>query len=117
MNKNILNLPYTDLEDEEHQIEIWHEDSVTTGCENYVFVDIYTTSYENLPSPTPQEEKETQIADASSSKLVKKSKSKEIKKHKKKLSQQEVLERVIKTRYETLLKKFVESNSSDLGGY
>jgi hypothetical protein len=74
-------------------------------------VDIYTTSYENLPSPTPREEQEPQIADASSRKRVKRNKSKEIKKLKKKLAEKEVLERVIKTRYETLSKKFAESNS------
>jgi hypothetical protein len=112
VNKSILNLPYTDLEDEEHQIEIGHEDSVTTGRENYVFVDIFTTSYEYLPSPTPQEEQEPQIEYASSSKRVKQSNSKEIKKLKKKLAEQEVLERVIKTIYETLSKNSVESNSS-----
>ena len=43
---------------------------------------------------------------------MKQSKSKEIKKLKKKLAEQEVLERVIKIRYETLSKKFVERNSS-----
>ena len=43
---------------------------------------------------------------------MKKSKSKEIKKLKKKLVEQEVIERVIKTRYETLSKNFAESNSS-----
>jgi hypothetical protein len=43
---------------------------------------------------------------------VKQSKSKEIRKLKKKLAQQEVLERVIKTRYETLSKNFAESNSA-----
>jgi hypothetical protein len=43
---------------------------------------------------------------------VNQSKSKEIKKLKKKLAKQEVLERVIKTRYEILSKKFAESNSS-----
>jgi hypothetical protein len=112
VNKSILNLPYTDSEDEEHQIETGHEDSVTTGHENSIFVDIFTASYEDLPSPTPQEEQEPQIADASSSKRVKQSKSKEIKKLKKKLAEQEVLERVIKTRYETLSKNFAESNSS-----
>jgi hypothetical protein len=37
---------------------------------------------------------------------VKKNKSKEIKKLKKKLAEKEVLERVIKTRYETLSKNF-----------
>jgi hypothetical protein len=75
-------------------------------------VDIYTTSYENLPSPTPREEQEPQIVDASSRKRVKQNKSKEIKKLKKKLAEQEVLERVIKTRYETLSKNFAESNSA-----
>jgi hypothetical protein len=68
MNKSILNLPYTNSEDEEYQIEIGQEDSVTTGREIFVFVDIYTTSYEYLPSPTPREEKEPKIQDASSSK-------------------------------------------------
>jgi hypothetical protein len=53
VNKNILNLPYTDSEDKEHQIEIGHEDLVTTGRGNSIFVDIYTTSYEDLPTPTP----------------------------------------------------------------
>jgi hypothetical protein len=43
---------------------------------------------------------------------VKQSKSKEIKKLKKKLVEQEVIERVIKTRYETLSKNFAESKSS-----
>jgi hypothetical protein len=104
VNKSILNLPYTDSENEEHQIEIGHENSV--------YVDVFTTTYEDLPSPTPQEEQELQFADASSSKKVKQSKPKEIKKLKKKLAQQEVLERVIKTRYETLSKNFAESNSS-----
>jgi hypothetical protein len=50
--------------------------------------------------------------DASSRKRLKQSKSKEIKKLKKKLANKEVPERVIKTRYETLLKNFAESNSS-----
>jgi hypothetical protein len=53
VNKSILNLPYTKLDDEEKKFETGHEDSVTTGHDNSVFVDIYTTSYENLPSPTP----------------------------------------------------------------
>jgi hypothetical protein len=53
VNKNILNLPYSDSEDEEKHLETGHEDSVTTGCDNSVFVDIYKTSYENFPSPTP----------------------------------------------------------------
>jgi hypothetical protein len=43
---------------------------------------------------------------------VKQSKSKEIKNLNKKLFKHEVLERVIKTRYETLSKNFVERNSS-----
>jgi hypothetical protein len=55
VNKSILNLPYIDLEDEEHQIETGHEDSVTIGHENSIFVDIYTKSYGDLPLPTPQE--------------------------------------------------------------
>jgi hypothetical protein len=93
-------------------LEIGHEDLVTIGHDNFVFVDIYTTIYDNLPSPTPQEEQEPQIAEASSSKRVKQNKSKEIKKLKKKLAKQEVLERVIETRYETLSKNFAESNSS-----
>jgi hypothetical protein len=92
-------------------LEIGHEDSVTTGCDNSVFVDIYTTSYEKIPSPTPQEEQEPQVSEASSSKRTKKNKSKEIKKLKKKIVEQEVFERVIKTRYETLSKKFAERNS------
>jgi hypothetical protein len=53
VNKNILNLPYTDSEDEEQQFEIDHEDSVTTRHDNFVFLGIYTATYENLPSPTP----------------------------------------------------------------
>ena len=112
VNKNILNLPYTDSKDEEQQLETRHEDLVTTGCDDSVFVDIYTTSYENLPSPTPGEEQEPQIAEASFSKRVKQNKSKEIKKLKKKLTEKEVIERVIKTRYETLSKNFLESNSA-----
>jgi hypothetical protein len=43
---------------------------------------------------------------------VKQSKSKEIKKLKKKLAQQEVLERVIKTKYETMSKNFTKNNSA-----
>jgi hypothetical protein len=43
---------------------------------------------------------------------VKQNKLKEIKKLKKKLAEQEVIERVIKTRYETLSKNFAESNSA-----
>jgi hypothetical protein len=112
VNKSILNLPYIDSEDEEHQIETRHEDLVTTGHENFVFLDIFTTSYEDLPSPTPQKEQEPQITNASSSKRVKQSKSKENNKLKKKLVEQKVLERVIKTRYETLSKNFAESKSS-----
>jgi hypothetical protein len=68
VNKNILNLPYSDSENEEKQLETGHEDSVTKGNENSVFVDIYTTNYENLPSRTPQEEQEPQVVEASSSK-------------------------------------------------
>jgi hypothetical protein len=54
VNKNIVNLSYLDSENEEKQLEIGHEDSVTTGRDKSIFVDIYTTSYENLPSHTPQ---------------------------------------------------------------
>jgi hypothetical protein len=104
VNKSILNLPYTDSEDEEVQID--------TGHENSFYLDVFIARYEDLPSPTPQEEQEPQVADASSSKRVKQSKSKEIKKLRKKLAQQEVLERVIKTRYKTLSKNFAESNSA-----
>jgi hypothetical protein len=68
-------------------LEIGHEGSVTTGRDNYVFVDIYTMSYENIPSPTPQEEQDRQVAEASSSKQEKHSKSKEIKKLKKQLAE------------------------------
>jgi hypothetical protein len=71
VNKNILNLPYSDLEDEEKKLETGHEGSVTIGRDNSVFVDIYTASYENLPSPTPQEEQDRQVAKASSSKQAK----------------------------------------------
>jgi hypothetical protein len=70
LKKSILNLPYTDSEDEEHQTETGHEDSVTTGHKNSVYVDVFTARYEDLPSPTPQEEQEPQVADASSSKRV-----------------------------------------------
>jgi hypothetical protein len=76
VNKNILILPYSDSEDEEKHLETRHEDSVTTRHENSIFVDIYTMSYENLPSPTPQEEQEPQVAEASSSKRAKQNKSK-----------------------------------------
>jgi hypothetical protein len=54
VSKNILNLPDTDSEDEEQQLETGHKDSITIGRDNSIFVDIYKTSYENLPSPTPQ---------------------------------------------------------------
>jgi hypothetical protein len=89
-----------------------HEDPATTGYEDTVYVNPFTTRYEDLPSPTPKEEQELQVADASSSRKVKQSKSKKIKKLKKKLAQQEVLERVIKTRYETLSKNFAETSSA-----
>jgi hypothetical protein len=113
VNKIILNLPYTDSEDEEHQVETEHEENhIETRHGDAIYVDVFTARYEDLPSPTPKEEQKLQVADASSSKKVKQSKSKEIKKLKKKLAQQEVLERVIKTRYETLSKNFVESNSA-----
>jgi hypothetical protein len=56
VNKNIINLPYTDSEDEEHQIETGHEDPVTTGHESSTYVNVFTTRFEDLPSPTPQEE-------------------------------------------------------------
>jgi hypothetical protein len=113
VNKRILNLPYTDSEDEEHQVERKHEEHrIETGHEDAVYVDVFTTSYEDIPSPTPKEEQELQVADVSSSKKVKQSKSKEIRKLKKMLAQQEVLERVIKTRYETLSKNFAESDSA-----
>jgi hypothetical protein len=72
LNKNVLNLPYTDSENEEQQFETRYEDSV--------FMDIYTASYKNLPSPTPRKKQEPQIANALSSKQVKQNKSKEIKK-------------------------------------
>ena len=71
VNKNILNLPYSYSEDEEQQLEIGHEGSVTTGRDHSVFVDIYIVSYENIPSPTPQEEQYHQVVEASSSKKEK----------------------------------------------
>jgi hypothetical protein len=109
VNKNIPNLPYSDSEDEEQQLETGHEGSVTTRREYSIFVDIYIVSYENLPSPTPQEEQDHQAVEASSREKSKQSKSKNIKKQ---LAEQEVLERVIKTRYETLSKNFAKSNSA-----
>jgi hypothetical protein len=77
-----------------------------------VYVNPFTTRYEDLLSPTPKEEQQLQAADASSSIKVKRRKSKKIRKLKKKLAQQEVLERVIKTRYETLSKNFAEVSSA-----
>jgi hypothetical protein len=116
VNKRILNLPYTDSEEEERlkqgmKVETGHEDPATTGHEDTVYVNPFTTRYEDLPSPTPKEEHEMQAAEASSSKS-KKNRSKKIKKLREKIEQQEVLERVIKTRYEILSKNFAETSAT-----
>jgi hypothetical protein len=103
VDKKILNLPYTDSEDEENQVAAEQEVSLAE--------DPVTTGYEDLPSPTPKEEHELQVAEASSSK-PKQNRSKKIKKLKEKIAQQEVLERVIKARYETLSKNFAETSAA-----
>jgi hypothetical protein len=112
VDKRILNLPYTDSEDEEHQVEAEQEAVLTEDPVTTWYVDPFTTGYEDLPSPTPKEEHELQIAEASSSSKRKQRKSKKIKKLKEKIKQQEVLERVIKARYEILSKNFAETSES-----
>jgi hypothetical protein len=59
--------------------------------EDIVYVNPFTTRYEDIPSPTPKEEKKLQVADASSNRKVKQRKSKEINKLRKKLAQQEFI--------------------------
>jgi hypothetical protein len=103
VDKNILNLPYTDSEDEEDQVAAEQEVSLAE--------DPVTTGYEDLPSPTPKEDQGQQIAEASSSKS-KQSRSQKIKKLKEKIAQQEVLEKVIKTQYETLSKNFTATSAA-----
>jgi hypothetical protein len=71
VEKNILNLPYIDSEDEENQVATEKKETLTE--------DPVTAEYEDLPSPTPKEEHEMQAAEASSSKS-KKNRSKKIKK-------------------------------------
>jgi hypothetical protein len=60
VDKNILNLPYTDFEDEEDQVAAEKEVSLAE--------DPVTAGYEDLPSPTPKENQGQQIGKASSSK-------------------------------------------------
>jgi hypothetical protein len=103
VDKNILNLPYTDSEDEEDQVAIEKEVDPTE--------DPVTIGYEDLTSPTPKEDQGQNIAEASSSKS-KQSRSQKIKKLKEKITQQEVLEKVIKTQYETLSKNFIATNAA-----
>jgi hypothetical protein len=88
-----------------------HEDPATTGHEDIVYVNPFTTRYGDLPSPTPKEEHEMQVVEVSSSKS-KKNRSKKIKKLREKIEQQEVLERVIKTKYEILSKNFAETSAT-----
>jgi hypothetical protein len=73
--------------------------------------DSVTIGYEDLPSPTLKEDQGQQIAKASSSKS-KQSKYHKIKKLKEKIVQHKVLEKVIKTQYETLSKNFMETSSA-----
>ena len=57
-NKNILNLPYSDSESEEEQ-------ATDQGAD---LADQVASGYEDLPSPTPKEDQDQQVAEVSSSK-------------------------------------------------
>jgi hypothetical protein len=103
VDKNILNLPYTDSEDE--------EDQVSTKKKVSLAEDPVTIGYGDLPSPTPKEDQGQQIVEASSSKS-KQSRSQKIKRLTEKIAQHEVLEKVIKTQYETLSNNFTATSAT-----
>lgn len=84
-DKNILNLPYTDSEEEEEQV---------------------AAEYEDLPSPTPKED-QGQVAETSSSK-PKQSRSQKINQLLTKVYELEVVEKEIKKKNEELTERNVE---------
>jgi hypothetical protein len=93
---NLLNLPYSDSDEESGQGEIPVAESVEFSMEQAPETKCFTSLEKG----------------ESSSRKKKQSKAKEIKKLKRKIEQQEVLERVIKARYETLSKNFAETSAA-----
>jgi len=85
-DKNILNLPYTDSEEEEEQV---------------------AAEYEDLPSPTPKEDQGQQVAETSSSK-PKQSRSQKINQLLRRVYELEVVEKEIKKKNEELTERNVE---------
>ena len=92
-NKNFLNLPYTDSEDEKEQ---------GADLENQV-----AAGHEDHPSPTPKNDQSQQVAEASSSK-PKESRSQKINQLLRRVYELEVLEREIIRSNERLTKRNIE---------
>jgi hypothetical protein len=93
---NFLNLPYTYSYEEPEKEEVPANESIEFSMEQAPETEMLTS---------------LEKGEASSSKK-KRNKSKDIKKLKEKMAQQEVLERVIKARYETLSKNFSETSAA-----
>jgi hypothetical protein len=90
----VLNLPYSDSDSESNKEEVPADQNIEFSMEQ-----------------APETEMFAGYEEGETSSKRKSSKSQKIKKLKEKIAQQEVLERVIKARYETLSKNFAENNA------
>jgi hypothetical protein len=93
---NFLNFPYSDSDEEPEKEEVPVDENIEFSMEQAPETEMFTN---------PEK------GETSSSKR-KQNKSKKIKKLKERIAQQEVLERVLKARYETLSKNFAETSAA-----
>jgi hypothetical protein len=92
---NVLNLPYSESDSEPNKEEVPADQNIEFSMEQ-----------------APETERFTGYEEGETSSKRKSSKSQKIKKLKEKIAQQEVIERVIKARYETLSKNFAETSAA-----
>jgi len=91
----VLNLPYSEYDSKPNKEEVHVDQNIEFSMEK-----------------APEIERFTGYEEGETSSKRKSSKSQKIKKLKEKIAQYEVLERVIKARYETLSKNFVETSAA-----
>jgi hypothetical protein len=107
-NKNILNLPYIDSEDEEEPVETEHEEVVAEqGLLEGVPVGEPVTEHKDLLSQDPKGYQDQQVAEASTNK-PNKSSSQKINQLLRQVYDLKVLEREIKRRNKNLVERNVE---------
>jgi hypothetical protein len=107
-DKNILNLPYTDSEDEEQPVATEHEEVVAEqGLLEAVPAGEPVTEHEDLLSQVPKGDQDQQVVEASTNK-PKKSSSQKINQLLRQVYELEILEREIKRRNKNLVERNVE---------